>query len=249
MFKRMLSAWGVGGPTAETTLTSPHTTPGQVLSGEVRLRGGVFDAEVAQLVLSLVVATGNEDVELVRVIARQGLAVPAGSVLPVHFQLRTPWETPITALGGAPLPGVSVGVRTEVVLDGPPGRVDRRVVLTGPAPSQERVLDAFDYLGFRFQGTGVGQAPGALREPALRDPALHQEFRFLPPSRFAGVVDEIALTLVADADGLLVLIGADQRRTGRFRVSPEAAGTTDWNSLVELWAAQAVPSGRGAGPR
>jgi sporulation-control protein len=54
MFKRMLSAFGVGGPSVDTVLDSPHAAPGQVVTGQVRIQGGSADAEIGQVVLSLV---------------------------------------------------------------------------------------------------------------------------------------------------------------------------------------------------
>ena len=40
VFKKMLGAFGVGGPSVDTVLTDPNTRPGAVLHGEVRLQGG-----------------------------------------------------------------------------------------------------------------------------------------------------------------------------------------------------------------
>ena len=40
VFKKMLSAFGVGGPSVDTVLASPNTRPGLALDGQVNLVGG-----------------------------------------------------------------------------------------------------------------------------------------------------------------------------------------------------------------
>lgn len=54
MFKRMLSAFGVGGPSVDTVLDSPHALPGEVVTGQVRIQGGSKDAQIEEILLSLV---------------------------------------------------------------------------------------------------------------------------------------------------------------------------------------------------
>ena len=150
MFKRMLSAFGVGGPSVDTVLDTPHATPGQVVTGQVRIQGGSNDAHIDQVVLSLVtrveVEHGDHEFagvsEFLRVVVAQGVRVPAGQPMAVPFQLPVPWETPITAVGGQQLPGMTVGVRTELVISGAPDKGDLDPLLVGPLPSQDRVLDA-----------------------------------------------------------------------------------------------------------
>ncbi|TDD18715.1 sporulation protein [Nonomuraea diastatica] len=54
VFKRMLGAFGVGAPSVDTVLNTARIQPGGVLSGEVRLQGGDFDAEIEHITLGLV---------------------------------------------------------------------------------------------------------------------------------------------------------------------------------------------------
>ena len=54
VFKKMLSAFGVGGPSVDTVLTNPNTRPGLTLDGQVNLVGGDAEAAIEQVVIGLV---------------------------------------------------------------------------------------------------------------------------------------------------------------------------------------------------
>ncbi|GGP75054.1 sporulation protein [Saccharothrix coeruleofusca] len=257
MFKRMLSAFGVGGPSVDTVLDSPHATPGQVITGQVRIQGGSVDAHIDQIVLSLVtrveVEHGDHEfggtAEFLRLPVAQGVRVAAGQPLSVSFQLPLPWETPITAVGGQPLPGMTVGVRTELVISGAPDKGDLDPVLVGPLPSQERVLDAFGQLGFQFRGADVeaGRIHGVNQQLGF-----YQEIEFFPPAQFAGRLNQVELTFVTSPHELVVVLEADKRggllhsggdAFGRFHVSHQDAAGTDWVSAINQWMTQVAERG------
>ena len=79
--------------------------PGEV---EVETQDGEYDSTV---VFQRQRVTGS-----FQLAAQQPLQVP--------FQFPVPWETPITAVGGGQLPGMTVGVRTELVIAGAPDKGD-----------------------------------------------------------------------------------------------------------------------------
>ncbi|MEV6242461.1 sporulation protein [Lentzea sp. NPDC051838] len=261
MFSRMLSAFGIGGPSVDTVLDSPHAVPGQPITGQVRVQGGSSDAEIGQVVLSLVTQVeverggfgGDEHgnvAEFFRMVVQQGLRVPAGQLVSIPFQLPVPWETPITAVGGAALPGMSVGVRTELVVAGAPDKGDLDPVLVGPLPSQNKVLDAFGQLGFSFRGADVevGRLPGVPHELGF-----YQELEFFPPAQFAGRVNQVELTFVATAHELHVILEADRRRDGfssggdtfgHLKLSHQEAQVTDWAAAISGWLTQVAERGR-----
>ncbi|GAB2857321.1 sporulation protein [Lentzea nigeriaca] len=235
MFDRMLSAFGIGGPSVDTVLDSPHAVPGRPITGQVRIEGGSSDTEISEVVLSLVTQAEHDDVtEFLRLVVQQGLRVPAGQLVSIPFQLPLPWETPITAVDGTALPGSIVGVRTELIVAGAPDTSDLDSVLVDPLPSQNKVLDAFGQLGFSFRGTGVE--------------AGRQELEFLPPAQFAGRVSQVELAFVADQHELHVILQADGRRgggtTGHLRLSHQEALVTDWVAAVSGWLCQVAERGR-----
>ncbi|WP_340685847.1 sporulation protein [Amycolatopsis coloradensis] len=259
MFKRMLSAFGVGGPSVDTVLDSPHAVPGEVITGQVRIQGGSSDAQIEEILLSLVtrveVERGDHEragtAEFLRVSAGRKVKVTAGQLTTVPFQIALPWETPISAVGGRELPGMVVGVRTELVIAGAPDKGDLDPVLVGPLESQDRVLEAFGELGFSFRSADVeaGRLHGVRQELGF-----FQEIEFFPPSRYAGRVSQVELTFVAGPDDLVVVLEADRRggmfrsggdSFGRFHVSHEEALRTDWAAAIDGWLAKVAESGGG----
>ncbi len=197
----MLSAFGVGGPTVDTVLDSVVTRPGEVIAGRVCIQGGTSEAVIDQVVLSLVTRVEVETAggeahgvgEFHRLAVATDVRVPANERLDVPFQLPLPWETPITAVGEVALPGVTVGVRTELVITGAPDKGDLDPLSVQPVACQDRVLDAFGELGATFRSTDVeaGRIAGVPQELGF-----YQEIEFYPPARFAGRLNEVELTFV-----------------------------------------------------
>ncbi|PPK63654.1 sporulation protein [Actinokineospora auranticolor] len=257
MFKRMLSAFGVGGPSVDTVLDSPHAVAGQLVTGRVRIQGGSADVEIGQIVLSLVTRVevergGNEVVgngELVRVVVQDRVPVRANQNVDVPFQFPLPWETPITAVGGSHLPGMSVGLRTELVIAGAPDKGDLDPVEVHPLPSQDKVLDAFGQLGFRFAKADVeaGRIQGVPQQLGC-----YQELEFYAPPQVAGRINQVELTFVATPTELHVVLEADRRGGffggggdvfGRFAMPHQEAESTDWTPLIGQWLEQVVERG------
>nr|MDQ3579388.1 sporulation protein [Actinomycetota bacterium] len=221
------------------------------------IQGGSNDARIDEIVLSLVTRVevehgGHESggvSEFLRITVAQGVRVPAGQPITVPFQLSIPWETPITAVGGQQLPGMTVGVRTELVISGAPDKGDLDPLLVGPLPSQDRVLEAFGQLGFQFRSADVeaGRIHGVNQELGF-----YQEIEFFPPGQYAGRVNQVELTFVANPHELVVVLEADKRggmfssgsdAFGRFHVSHADAMNTDWASAINQWMAQIAERG------
>ncbi|MBW4716808.1 sporulation protein [Saccharothrix obliqua] len=257
MFKRMLSAFGVGGPSVDTVLDSPHAVPGQVVTGQVRIQGGSAEAHIDRIVLSLVtrveVERGDHEfngtAEFLRFEVAQGVRVAPNQPVAVPFQLPVPWETPITAVGGHQLPGMTVGVRTELVIAGAPDKGDLDPLVVSPLPAQDRVLEAFGQLGFQFRSADVeaGRIQGVAQELGF-----YQEIEFFPPPAYAGALNQVELTFVTNPHELVVVLEADKRgglfrsggdSFGRFHVSQQDALHTDWASAIGQWLDQVAQRG------
>lgn len=260
MFKRMLSAFGVGGPSVDTVLDTQQVVPGGPISGQVRIQGGSADVTIGQVVLSLVtrveVEHGDHEsratAEFGRVVVAGDVRVPAGQLVSLPFQLVLPWETPLTAFGSAPLHGMTVGVRTELVIAAAPDKGDLDPVVVQPLPSQARVLEAFGQLGFTFRTADVeaGRLYGVPQQLGF-----YQEIEFFPPAGLSYQVKEVELTFVATPHELYVVLEADRRggafssggdTFGHFAMSHEEAARTDWTAVIGPWLEQvAVRYGRG----
>ncbi|WP_432868800.1 sporulation protein [Microbispora rosea] len=247
VFKRMLGALGVGAPSVDTVLTTPRVRPGGMLTGEVRLSGGDFDAEIEDITLGLVAGVeiehGDGESAGLGEFSRARVSGPftlrQGENRSIPFQIAVPWETPISQIDGQPLTGMALGVRTEVAIAKAVDKGDLDPIAVEPLPSQSRVLEAFLQLGFAFRSADLeaGHLYGVRQELPF-----YQEIEFYPPPRHAGVVGEVELTFVAGPAGLEVILEADKRAgrysgdaVGRFHVGHEDAARMDWPAEIDRW--------------
>ncbi|GGL07323.1 sporulation protein [Sphaerisporangium melleum] len=249
VFKRMLGALGVGGPSVDTVLATPRVRPGETLAGEVRVKGGDFPSDIEYISLGLVARveiesgdaehTGTAEFFSARVSGPFRLGQGEQHAIP--FQLPVPWETPVTEIGGARPHGAFVGVRTELAVAKAIDKGDLDQVSIVPLPSQDEVLRGFAALGFHLKSADL--EAGRIYGVDQRLP-FYQEIEFYPPAQWAGRINEVELTFVADPYGLTVVLEADKRARlfqpgsdaiGRFQVTHEQAARTDWASEIGRW--------------
>ncbi|MFC4536842.1 sporulation protein [Sphaerisporangium dianthi] len=249
VFKRMLGALGVGGPSVDTVLSTTRVRPGGTLAGEVRVKGGDFPSDIEYVSLALVARVEIEsgDDEHSRTAEFFGAKVSGpfhlreGELHTIPFQMPVPWETPVTEINGARPHGAFVGVRTELSVAKAVDKGDLDPISVVPLASQEAVLRAFSALGFHLKSADL--EAGRLHGVHQRLP-FFQEIEFHPPARWAGRVNEVELTFVAGAHELVVVLEADKRARlfqpghdaiGRFQVTHEQAARIDWAAEVGRW--------------
>jgi sporulation-control protein len=255
VFKRMLGALGVGGPSVDTVLSQPNTHPGGVVFGQVNLTGGSHDVEIEHITLGLVTrmeVEGSEEEEgavtgeFHRVTVSGPIRLAEGQHLNVPFQLEMPWETPITAVYGQPLHGMVMGVRTEVSIARAVDKGDLDPIHVNPLPVQQRILDAFTQLGFGFKGADLeyGQIAGVPQTLPF-----YQEIEYYAAPHYAHAINEVELTFVTTPYTVEVILEFDKRGGmftsggdgfGRYTVDHATADSLDWTQQVDAWIRQAV---------
>jgi len=253
VFKRMLRAFGVGGPTVDTVLSNASTRPGLTLAGQVDITGGDHEVEIDQITVALVtrveMETDDEEydgtVEFHRVPVCGELRLAAGQQLSLPFEIEVPWETPVTDMYGQRLPGMTMGLRTKIWVRGAidPGDLDD--VHVYPLPVQERILEAFAALGLPFTGADLehGQLAGLPQTMPF-----YQEIEYASAPQYPGV-SQVELTFVADPHGVTVVLEFDKKSGlftpghdayGHYRVEHAAAESIDWIALVDSWLRQSL---------
>ncbi|MFC4021977.1 sporulation protein [Micromonospora sp. GCM10011542] len=249
VFKKMLSAFGVGGPSVDTVLTNPNTRPGLTLDGQVNLLGGDGPAAVEQVVLGLVTRVEVEGhdaeyagtMEFHRMVVSGPLQLAPKQQLSIPFQLPVPWETPITDVYGQRLHGMTMGLRTELAVARAVDKSDLDHVAVHPLPVHERILEAFQRLGFRFKHADLER--GHIRGVQQTLP-FYQEIEFYAAAQYAGTVTEVELTFVTSQRGVDVILECDKRggflsaghdAFGRYQVSHADADRVDWAQVVDGW--------------
>jgi sporulation-control protein len=249
VFKKLLGAFGVGGPSVDTVLSNSNTRPGLTLDGQIHILGGDHDVKIDQVALGLVTrvevesgdANYDSTVEFHRIPVAGAFPLAKGERKEIPFSFPVPWETPVTDVYGQRLRGMTMGLRTELAVARAVDKGDLDPVQVHPLPAQERILDAFNRLGFRFKGADLerGRIYGVNQQLPF-----YQEIEFFPPPQYAGGINEVELTFVADPQGVEVILEFDKRggflsgghdAYGRFRVDHATVDQTDWATVVEGW--------------
>ncbi|MFI7547022.1 sporulation protein [Actinoplanes sp. NPDC049599] len=254
VFKKMLGAFGVGGPSVDTVLDDPAGVPGAPLHGRVELVGGSHDAAIEHITLSLITrmeiesghGDGHATGEFHRITVSGPMRLGEGERRSIPFQLVLSWETPITTVHGQPLHGMVMGVRTEVAIAKAVDKGDLDAVYVRPLPVQQRILDAFAQLGFVFKGADLeyGRIHGVRQTLPF-----YQEIEYFPAPRYAHGVNEVELTFVTGPHAVEVVLEFDKRggmfggghdSYGRYTVAHADADTVDWAQQVDGWVRQAL---------
>ncbi|GAA3388011.1 sporulation protein [Cryptosporangium minutisporangium] len=260
VFRKLMHAFGAGGPSVDTVLERGDCQPGGLLRGEVRLRGGDRTVTIERIELGLVTRVefeGGEHeqaggVEFARLPLSGGFELPANTDRSIPFQFAVPWEAPVTAVFGQALRGMAVGLRTEVAVAKAIDAGDLDPVAIHPLPAQELFLDAVARLGFTFRSADVEY--GQLRGVPQQLP-FYQEIEFFPAPQYAGRLNELELTFVAGPHAVDVVLEVD-KRGGLFsggadtfhhlRIDYATAGNTDWAGYLDGWLQQLLTSAHGA---
>ncbi|RQX03856.1 sporulation protein [Micromonospora inaquosa] len=259
VFKKMLGAFGVGGPSVDTVLSNPNTRPGLMLGGQVNLTGGSHDVEIDHITVGLVTrvemdGAGEEYdalVEFHRVHVSGSLHLRAGQHLSLPLQVPMPWETPVTSLYGQPLHGMTMGLRTEVAVRGAVDKGDLDPVYVHPLPVQERILEAFGRLGFQFKGADLERGHISGVHQSL---PFYQEVEYYAAPQYAHGINEVELTFVAAERGVDIVLEFDKRgglftgghdSYGRYHAAHADADSVDWAAQVDTWVRQALDQYQG----
>lgn len=253
VFKKLMKAMGVGGPSVETILHNPNTRPGEILTGEVNLLGGEHDSDVIGVNLALrsrvEIESGDNEYSSNLEYAKQRIAgsfeLEDGARHSIPFQMQIPWEAPLTHMYGQPLHGTTVGVATELEVARAVDATDLDPIAVHPLPAQERLLAAFDRLGFRFRNADCekGRIYGVHQELPF-----YQEIEFYPPGQYASAVKQLEVTFVSYPTSMEVVLELDKRggvfseghdSFARFTVDYANADSTDWERRLDEYLQQA----------
>ena len=248
VWKKLFASLGVGGASVDTVLHEPNVVPGGVIHGEVHIEGGA----VAQTVQGLSVGfqarveyetehgEGKRDIEFARQPLGGELRLSEGVGHVVPFALEVPWETPVTMFLGQRLPGMEIGVSTELALAKAVDSTDLDPVFVHPLPAQQAILDAFESLGFRFSSADLEQ--GFIHGTRQRLP-FYQEVEFLAPRQYRGL-REVEVSFIADEREMDVVLEMDKKpgplsegsdSYHAFRVALADHGATDWAGYLNRW--------------
>ncbi|HEY0698460.1 MAG TPA: sporulation protein [Micromonospora sp.] len=254
VFKKLMQAMGVGGPSVETVLSNPNCRPGGVLEGQIHVMGGDHDVDIEYVALGLVtrveVESGDSEYETTQEFHRKqatgAFRLARGQRYDIPFRFEVPWETPITEVYGQHLHGMTMGLRTELEVARAVDKGDLDAVAVHPLPAQEQILQALVRLGFRFSRADVerGRIYGVHQTLPF-----YQEIEFYPAPQYARALNQLELTFLATPQHLQVVLEIDKRggvfteghdAFGRFTVDYNTVGQVDWAAQLDGWLRQSI---------
>ncbi|MEV4294318.1 sporulation protein [Microbispora rosea] len=213
MFRKLMAALGAG-VEVDTVLRDPHVRPGETLYGEVRFRGGSSDHKVDGITVDFTavveVEHGDQEHHATHSFLRAPVSGPfdlrAGEARALPFAIPVPWETPVSAVGGRPLPGMRLGVSTELALAGALDKGDLDPLHVNPLPAQDHLLGALVHLGFHFKRADLER--GTLRGSTM---PFYQEIEYHAGPEWRRHFSELELTFIAGPHSMDVILEADKR--------------------------------------
>ncbi|MFG1800365.1 sporulation protein [Micromonospora carbonacea] len=254
VFKRLMQAMGVGGPSVETVLSNPNCRPGGQLEGVVHVAGGEHAVDIDYVALGLVtrveMESGDSEYETTQEFHRRQVTgafrLEPGQRYDVPFRFDVPWETPLTELYGQHLHGMTMGLRTELEVARAVDKGDLDAVAVHPLPAQEALLEALLRLGFRFARADVerGHIYGVRQHLPF-----YQEIEFYPAPQYAQAINQLEVTFVTDPQQVQVVLEIDKRggvftegrdAFGRFSVDHATVHNTDWAAQLDGWLRQSI---------
>ncbi|MBC3191603.1 sporulation protein [Pseudonocardia sp. C8] len=240
VFKKLKARFG-GGTTVDTAVHTPVTQPGGFLDGVVEIVGGDVEQRIKYLALRLEVEVEVErddrEHRSTTSFAEQRVAdrfeLHPGERRSVPFRFEVPLQSPFNVVHGRDLPGVRLGLRTELDIAGSLDRGDLDPVRVEPIPPQQRLLAAFEQAGCHFLRADVeqGHIPGAQF-------GFYQEIEFAPPRDLRGL-KEVEVSFLAGPHAIDVLIQGDRRggfldaggdRVARLTIPYDQLDRHDWAS-------------------
>jgi sporulation-control protein len=213
VFGRIRSLFG-GGTTIDTIVHTAVAEPGGALQGVIEVVGGSDEQEIKYIALNLVcrveVETDDGEHHSDDSFAKQhvhgAFTLQPGQRLSIPFTFGIPLQTPFNVIDGQDLPGVRLGVRTELEIARSFDKGDYDPIRVGPLPAQRRILTALERLGCQFRRTDVerGHIRGA-------DFGFYQELEFSAPHALSGRINELEVTFLARPHELEVVLEADKK--------------------------------------
>ncbi|AUT02222.1 sporulation protein SpoOM [Nostoc sp. CENA543] len=211
MFKNFLASVGIGAAKVDTRIFNNSVIPGQVLEGEVYIRGGDVAQDINDIYLKLATeykrevddSTVTEECVLVNYQLLERLTIQPREEVVVPFAIDLPYELPLT-LGRTP-----VYIRTGLDIKSAINPRDRDYLEVHPHPLMQKVLQALENLGFQLYKVDCEYTHhfgGAY--------PFVQELEFRPTGNYRNHLDELEVVFRLREDRLEVLLEIDKRARG-----------------------------------
>lgn len=211
MFGKMLASIGIGGAKVDARVPNTPVRPGDMLSGEIHIKGGGQEQHIKKISMALTTRyqyqtdDGNihhADHELTCGDVAENVTVRPGAELVFPFEFEVPAETPTTT----DVQQVYLRTGLDIAMAVDPSDTDE--IEVHPDELAEAVLAEAEDLGFEHT-----HRSGICHRSHYHDHVpFRQEFELTPRSgAYRGRLEEIQLVFDVHPEGVAVMVQVDRR--------------------------------------
>jgi sporulation-control protein len=230
LFRKVLSSIGIGSARVDLVLAKSRFAAGEMITGELRVEGGMLDQKVDRVYLKLLLTSRFKKDNHVQQVAREfahetiatGFNVEAGGKLqPIPVSYTLPEDIPVSTSSTKYY--LVTGLDVAMAVD--PKDSDLIEVL--PGRRQAIVMQAIEKeLGFRRKARS-GEFNGRV-----------QEFEYYPTTFMRGKLDELEVVYLPQPDGVRLYLQIDKKARGLIGML-----ASDWD-LDERHVSVLIPNGQ-----
>ncbi|MFC7371608.1 sporulation protein [Fictibacillus iocasae] len=234
---RMLASVGIGAAKVDTVLDKDTYSPGENVTGTVKIYGGKVEQEIDHITLFVMTEyyrevddnKVRETTALAKYTAASKIKVAANENKDIPFSFALPAETPYT-IGQTPV-WIKTGLDIQMAVD----PTDNDFIKVLPDASASAVFSAVEHIGFKLRKANCELAPRFLRSSV----PFIQEFEFVPMSgAFYRKLDELEVIMLRQGTGIELLLEIDKKAKGLFGMLESAMDMDERKVRVSLTGAQ-----------
>lgn len=215
IFQKALASFGIGAVTVDTVIDHDTYTAGDLIQGDVYIKGGnvaqTIDAIYLSLNINYTYKTRDKSSEEAASIFNKKLMDPftieSREEKTIPFSFNLPYDAPVT------LGRTKVWLHTGLNIKRAVGSNDKGAVIIQPTTLAHHLLEAMQQLGFQLREVHCEKA--GLRM-STRQPFV-QEFEFVPTtSIYKDVLDELAVIFIKQSAKQIDVLFQIDRKANNF---------------------------------
>ncbi|GLC88829.1 sporulation protein [Lysinibacillus piscis] len=212
-FNKALASIGIGAATVDTKLERDTYRAGDVMRGEIIVRGGHTAQQIDAIYVSLhttyIRESGDrkhtEVATLQKMKVTDPFSIAAGEHKAFPIALTLPLDTPIT------IGKTQVWLQTGLDIKNAVDPTDKDFIRIQPTDLATHVLNTIQGLGFRLREAECEHAPAKLRGAY----PFIQEFEYVPTGQYRGHLDELEITFLSQSTSSVdILMQVDRKVRG-----------------------------------
>ncbi|AYC30334.1 sporulation protein [Paenisporosarcina cavernae] len=227
LFNKALASIGIGSAKIDTVLEKGSYTAGELVTGQVKVRGGNINQLVDSIFVSVYTTyvkeaddhKYNAKAAVKQYKVTEPFTILAGETkeFPITFTL--PFDTPIT------IGNTRVWIQTEMDIKNAADPTDKDYIDVKPAPIAAAIINEVQNIGFRIRKVDCEHASHRFRGAY----PFIQEVEFIPTSGpFRGKLDELEVMFISQSESHAdIILQVDRKARGLGSLFSEALGTDE----------------------